>query len=91
MLTSPLFEEFPVLALLESPRVVQGGKELRTRARKWQLHSCMFMFIHELRVFPGYFLICLLGRSEIVSGIPYRWKKDLSVDAASGSVFLRNL
>ena len=27
----------------------------------------------------------------IVSGIPCRWKKDLSVDAASGSVFLRNL
>ena len=26
----------------------------------------------------------------IVSGIPCRWKKDLSVGAASGSVFLRN-
>ena len=28
MLTSPLFEEFPVLALLESPRVVLGFSKL---------------------------------------------------------------
>ena len=44
------------------------NKRFRVRvtasARKWLLHSCMFMFIHELRVFPGFFLIFLLGRSE---------------------------
>ena len=45
------------------------NKRFRVRvpagARKWQQNSCMFMFIHGLRIFPGFFLIFLLGRSEL--------------------------